>query len=58
MSNQLLPPDRAPVITQLPIRYQPQRATPKYAWIPWLAFVLSMIGLYLFATYYFITTKL
>jgi len=31
--------------------YQPQRATSTYAWIPWAAFILAMIGLYLFATF-------
>lgn len=30
--------------------YQPQRAQAKYGWLPWAAFVLAMVGLYLFAT--------
>lgn len=30
--------------------YQPQRLTSSYSWLSWAAFVLAMVGLYLFAT--------
>jgi len=30
--------------------YQPQRAASSYGWLPWAAFVLAMVGLYIFAT--------
>ncbi len=33
-----------------PISYQPQRAQSTYGWIPWAAFVLAMVALYIFAT--------
>lgn len=43
-------PAGTPFEPTAPTRYQPQRATSSYAWIPWAAFILAMIGLYLFAT--------
>lgn len=30
--------------------YQPQRAQSAYGWLPWAAFVLAIVGLYIFAT--------
>jgi len=37
---------------QAECNYQPQRAQAKYGWIPWAAFVLAMVALYVFATHF------
>lgn len=41
-----------------PISCQPQHLTSSYSWLPWAAFVLAMVGLYIFACRYAIISYL